>query len=53
MTDMTDKVPHFFIEENIINSVKKFLSEWRNELLGRWNIPYHPLSLAITAAVLS
>jgi hypothetical protein len=37
MTDMTDK--DLFIEENIINSVKKLLLGRVNELLGEWEYP--------------
>jgi hypothetical protein len=41
MTDMTDKA--LFIEENIINSVKKLLSGRVNELLGETEYPIPPV----------
>ncbi|MDR2094194.1 MAG: hypothetical protein LBP76_01585 [Treponema sp.] len=41
MTDMTDTV--FFIEEKIINSVKKLLSGRVNELLGETEYPIPPI----------
>jgi hypothetical protein len=41
MTDMTDK--SFFIEENIIYSVKKLLSGRVNELLGETGYPIPPV----------
>jgi hypothetical protein len=43
MTDMTDKAPPFFIEENIINSAKKLLSEWRNALLREMEYLISPI----------
>jgi hypothetical protein len=42
MTDMTDK-SLFFIEENIINSVKKLFSGRVNELLGETEFPIPPV----------
>jgi hypothetical protein len=41
MTDMTDK--SLFIEENILNSVKKLLSGRVNELLGETEYPIPPI----------
>jgi hypothetical protein len=41
MTDMTDK--SLFIEENIMNSVKKLLSGRVNELLGETEYPIAPV----------
>jgi hypothetical protein len=41
MTDMTDK--ELFIEENIINSLKKLLSGRVNELLGETEYPIPPV----------
>jgi hypothetical protein len=41
MMDMTDKA--LFIEENIINSVKKLLSGPVNELLGEMECPIPPI----------
>jgi hypothetical protein len=41
MTDMTDK--SLFIEENIVNSVKKLLSGRVNELLGETEYPIPPV----------
>jgi hypothetical protein len=41
MTDMTDK--SLFIEENVLNSVKKFLSGRVNELLGEVEYPIPPI----------
>jgi hypothetical protein len=41
MTDMTDKSS--FIEENIINSVKKNLTGRVNELLGETEYPIPPI----------
>jgi hypothetical protein len=41
MMDMTDK--SLFIEENIINSVKKLLSGRVNELLGETEYPIPPI----------
>jgi hypothetical protein len=41
MTDMTDKA--LFIEENIINSVRKLLSGRVNELLGETEYPIPPV----------
>jgi hypothetical protein len=41
MTDMTDK--SFFIEETLLNSVKKLLSGRVNELLGEMEYPIPPI----------
>jgi hypothetical protein len=43
MTDMTDKA--LFIEENIINSVRKLLSGRINELLREMEYPIPPIEL--------
>jgi hypothetical protein len=41
MTDMTDK--ELFIEEKLLNSVKKLLTGWVNELLREVEYPIPPI----------
>jgi hypothetical protein len=43
MTDMTEKSLYLYIEENIINSVKKLLSGRVNALLGETEYPIPPV----------